>query len=202
MLLISSSHRDDTIRLRQHAQVIEAAVKAKVEHFMYTSFAFIENGFTSLSRLHLATEHAILASGIPYTFFRNALYTDFVGSLDLNAAIAKGELVIYPGEWKFNSVTRLDLASGIAAVLSEPGHKNKTYELTAPIPWTFAELAAALSVLAGKPIALRQDSRIENWIYGLLSKLDTSSTSADLERLIGRPVTALKESLKPFVGRC
>ncbi|WP_211269502.1 hypothetical protein [Paenibacillus glacialis] len=54
------------------------------------------------------------------------MYTDFVGVLGLDSALATGELRIYPGDWKFNTVTRNDLAVGIAAVLSESGHENKT----------------------------------------------------------------------------
>lgn len=40
LLLISSSHTDDKIRLNQHAQVIHAAKKADVKHLLYTGFAF------------------------------------------------------------------------------------------------------------------------------------------------------------------
>ncbi|QWU17875.1 SDR family oxidoreductase [Paenibacillus sophorae] len=200
LLLISSPHHDDTIRLRQHAQVIESAKRSKVGHFLYTSFAFPENGTAPLSHLHLATEHGIRTTGIPYTFLRNGLFMDFVGTLDLNAAIANGKLNVYPGDWKFNSVTRLDLATAIAAVLSGHGHENKIYELTAPAAWTFRELAAALSDLAGKPISLCQDSQIQNWIYSFLSQIDTSSTSGDLKQLLGRPVSTLKESIKPFIA--
>lgn len=199
LLLISSSNKDDTIRLRQHAHVIEAAKKSQVEQLLFTSFAFLGSGSISPSHLYLATEHAILTSGIPHTFLRNSLYTDFVGVLGLDAAIATGELSIYPGDWNFNTVTRNDLALGIAAVLSEPGHQNKTYELTAPRPWTFNDLAIVLSELSGKPVSIRQDPQIQNWIYGFLGKINTSSTSADLERLIGGPVTTLKESINQFI---
>ncbi|WP_025716491.1 NAD(P)H-binding protein [Paenibacillus sp. 1-18] len=201
LLLISSSHLDDTVRIRQHAHIIEAAKKCKVEHILYTSFAFPEAGSAPLSYLHLATEHAIRTTGIPYTFLRNALYTDFVEKLDLNTAIAQGELDIYPGEWKFNTVTRWDLARGIAAVLSEPGrHKNKKYELTASSPWTFTNLAAALTEFTGRSVSLRQDPQIKNWIFGFLSKIDTRSASNDLEQLIGGPLTSLKESIRPFIS--
>ncbi|NOU93554.1 NAD(P)H-binding protein [Paenibacillus sp. LMG 31456] len=199
LLLISSSNNNDTIRVRQHAHVIEAAKKAKVEHILFTSFAFLGMGNISPSHLYLATEHAILTSGIPYTFLRNALYTDFVGVLGLNEAITKGELVTYPGNWLFNTVTRNDLASGIAAVLSSPDHTNKTYELTAPRSWSFEELAMILSELAGKPVSYRQDPQVQNWIYGFLNKIDTSSTALDLEILIGGPVATLKESIRPFI---
>ncbi|MDQ0086883.1 NAD(P)H dehydrogenase (quinone) [Paenibacillus anaericanus] len=200
LLLISSSNPDDTVRLRQHAHVIESAKKAQVEHLLYTSFAFLGDGLISPSHLHLATEHSILTTGIPYTFLRNALYTDFIEVIGLKTAIANGELIIYPGDWKFNTVTRHDLALGIAAVLSEPdGHRNKTYELTAPHPWSFDELAIIMSESAGKHISIRQDPQIQNWIYGYLNKIDTSSTSDDLERLIGGPITTLKDSVLPFI---
>jgi NAD(P)H dehydrogenase (quinone) len=199
LLLISSSNADDTVRIRQHAHVIEAAKKAKVEHILFTSFAFPGIGFITPTHLYLATEHAILTSGIPHTFLRNALYTDFVGVLGLDEAITSGELVTHPGDWLFNTVTRNDLALGIAEVLSTPGHKHMTYELTAPRPWGFQELAKLLSELTGKTITHRQDPQIQHWIYGFLGKIDTSSTSLDLERLIGGPVTTLKASIQPFI---
>ncbi|WP_028551526.1 SDR family oxidoreductase [Paenibacillus sp. UNC451MF] len=196
LLFISSSHHDDTVRLDQHQRIIESAKLAKVQHILYTSFAFPEQGSISLTQLHLSTERAIVASGIPYTFLRNALYIDFVGAIGLDTAITTGELNVPPGDWKFNTVTREDLALGIAAILRESGHEGKTYELTASHSWTFDELVEVLSILSGKPVALRQDNQIKNWIFGFLSKIDTSSTSTDLERLMGRPVTSLKDSIK------
>ncbi|MWV43868.1 NAD(P)H-binding protein [Paenibacillus sp. HJL G12] len=199
LLFISSSHPDDTTRLRQHAHVIEAAKRAKVEHLLYTSFAFPEAGSTSLTHLHLATEHAIHTTGIPFTFLRNALYTDFVGALGLDAAVSAGELLIPPGDWLFNSVARDDLALGIATVLLEEGHQNTIYELTSPHAWSFHELTHALSAIAGKPISLRQDIQVQHWLYGFLRKIDTSSTSPDLEKLIGGPMTPLKDSLQSWI---
>ncbi|CAG7651315.1 Quinone oxidoreductase 2 [Paenibacillus solanacearum] len=199
LLFISSSHHDDTVRLRQHAHVIEAAKKSKVAHMLYTSFAFPEQGSGPPIPLHLATEHAIRAAGIPFTFLRNALYTDFVGALDLHEAITKGTLRIAPGDWKFNSVTRQDLADASAAVLSESGHHNRIYELTAPTPWTFEDLAAALSSHAAQTVSLYPDPEVRHWIYGFLSKIDTSSTSDDLERLLGRPAASLAQSIAPLI---
>ncbi|GFZ83152.1 NAD(P)-dependent oxidoreductase [Paenibacillus marchantiophytorum] len=200
LLLISSSDKDDTVRLRQHAHVLEAAKKVNVEHLLFTSFAFLEKGLISPSHLYLATEHAIHTTRIPYTILRNALYTDFVGVLGLEAAIASGQLPILPGVWKFNTVTRGDLALGIAAVLTGNGHENRTYELTASRPWTFDDLVLVLSELNGKPITLVEDSQLQNWIYGFLGKIDTSSTSLDLERLIGGPVTSLKVSIQQLMS--
>ncbi|WP_141504924.1 NAD(P)H-binding protein [Paenibacillus luteus] len=201
LLLISSSNSDDAVRLRQHKQVIDAANKASVAQLLYTSFAFIRDNADIPSNVHAATEHAIQATGIPYTFLRNALYTDFVGVLGLNEAVAAGELRYLPGDWTFNSVTRQDLAGAAAKVLIRQGdeHVNNIYELAAPQGWTFPDLAAALQTLTGKLISLRPDPQIQNWIYGFLRKIDTASTSNDLIKLTGRPIIPLAEAIKPFI---
>ncbi|MED4782011.1 NAD(P)H-binding protein [Brevibacillus choshinensis] len=201
LLLISSSHQDEQTRFQQHSHVIEAAKKSNVGHFMYTSFAFLEKSSISLTHLHLATERAILSTGIPHTFFRNALYTDFVAAIDLQTAITKGILRVSPGDWMFNSVSRLDLALGIAAVLSEPDrHQHKSYELTSSHLWTFPQLTTALSELTSKPISLQEDPAMQHWIFGFLGKIQTSTISNDLEQLIGHPTTSLKESIRPFIS--
>ncbi|MGO4547763.1 NmrA family NAD(P)-binding protein [Paenibacillus sp. 2TAB23] len=199
LLLISSSNQDDAVRLRQHRNVIDAAKKAGVQYLAYTSFAFIGEAAISLTQLHLATELAVIEAGIPYTFLRNALYTDFVIALGLHEAIATGKLRYPPGEWSFNSAVREDLAVAAAAVLTGDGHANKTYELAAPATWTFHELGTVLQELSGKTISLRPDPEVQHWIYPFLRKIDTASTSDDLVHLLGRPVTPLIESIKPFI---
>lgn len=67
-----------------------------------------------MTHLHLATEHAIRTTGIPYTFLRSGLYMDFIEALDLHAAMSTGHLRVQPGSWQFNAVTRSDLAAAIA----------------------------------------------------------------------------------------
>jgi NAD(P)H dehydrogenase (quinone) len=202
LLLISSSHTDDSIRLAQHKRVIEAAKRSGVGHILYTSFAFPRrsSGQNTTDNVHALTEQAIVESGLEYTFLRNALYIDFVAVLGLKEALASGELITAPGEWQFNSVTRADLALAAAAVLAEGKSGNRIYELTTPETWNLADLAEVLAEVAGKPVVHRQDDGIQHWIYAWLSKLDTSSTSGDLEQLMGRPVTSLKESVMPFLS--
>jgi len=200
LLLISSSYPDDTTRLRQHAHVIEAAKQAQVKHLLYTSFAYLERASAAPALLHLATELAIRTTGIPFTFLRSALYTDFVEVLGLHTAVNDGYLAIPPGEWKFNSVTRPDLAAAIAAALRGTGHQGKIYELTSPSIWTFEDLASALSSIAGKTISVHQDPQIQHWIYGFINRIDMASTSSDLEQLMGRPASKLQDCLKSLLA--
>ncbi|NUU62279.1 SDR family oxidoreductase [Paenibacillus agri] len=199
LLLISSSNTDDGIRYVQHSHVIEAAKKAKVEHLLYTSFAFPKPGADPQHNVHLRTEQAILDAGLKYTFLRNALYTDFVGVIGLNKALVSGELVTASGDWVFNTVTRRDLALGTASILASSDHKNAIYELTASETWDFRQLAVVLSEIAGQPVVHKQDAGVQHWIYPFLSRLDTASTSQDLERFVGGPLLSLKESIIPFV---
>lgn len=200
LLFISSSHIDDTVRLRQHSHVIEAAKKAKVAQIIYTSFAFPEKSDISLTHLHLATEHAIRTTGIPYTFLRNALYSDFLAQIGLDEAMHTGELVTAPGKWRFNSVTRDDLALAAANVVTTNGHENQTYELTASQAWSFAELVKLLSTQAGKTITHREDALVDNWLYRFLGRIDTASTTTDLEGLIGRQTASLHDSVTQILA--
>ncbi|MGG4492582.1 NmrA family NAD(P)-binding protein [Brevibacillus reuszeri] len=199
LLFISSPHMDDTVRIRQHSHVVEAAKKANVEHIIYTSFAFPEKSDISLTHLHLATEHAIRTTGIPYTFLRNALYADFIAQLGLGVATRTGELITYPGIDGFNSVTREDLALAAANILTNDAHKNQTYELTASRPWHFADLVQALTEITGAPITHREDSRADNWLYRFLSRIDTTSTTNDLETLIEKPTVSLYEAVRQIL---
>lgn len=200
LLFISSPHMDDTVRMRQHSHVIEAAKKAKVEQIIYTSFAFPEKGDISLTHLHLATEHAIRTTGIAYTFLRNALYTDFIAQLGLEQAIRTGELITYPGINGFNSMTRQDLALAAVSVVTNRGHENQTYELTASRPWYFADLVEALSEITGVAVTHREDPSSDNWLYRFLTRIDTTSTTRDLEGLIRKPATPLREAVQQILG--
>ncbi|WP_310833126.1 NAD(P)H-binding protein [Paenibacillus pedocola] len=198
LLLISSSNSDDQVRLAQHLRVIDAAQRAGVDHILYTSFAFSQKG--NSDNVHSLTEQAVQDSGLRYTFLRNALYIDFVNVLDLKEAIRSGVLTTLPGNWRFNAVSRSDLALATAAILTQSGQENQSYELTASQTWTFDDLAGALAGLAGKPVIHREDPEMQHWFYNFLSTIDTVSTTTDLERWMGRKVTPLKESILPFIG--
>jgi len=200
LLLISSSHTDDAVRMTQHTSVIDAAKKAGVAHILYTSFAFPQAGNKGSGSVHGLTEQVIFDSGMEYTILRNGLYIDFVSVLGLNEAIRSGVLATRPGNWQFNAVTRSDLARAIAKVLAGIGHEQRIYELAASQSWTFADLAEVLTEFAGKPVIHTEDVSVQHWIYHFLSSIDTVSTSKALEQLMDQPVTSLKESIVPFLN--
>ncbi len=210
LLFISSPDMDDTLRVRQHANVVQAARDAGVKHIAYTGYAFGEESKIPLALVHMATEYAIRTTGIPFTFLRNALYTEVFVNPGLGGAIERGELVTNAGTGVLNAVSRNDLALAAATALTEGGHVNKTYNLVSPEPWSFDELAQVLTEVSGKKVVHRPVSydemkdyliivglpkpvvEMSAGIYQAVSEGETSRTSGDLQKLIGTP-TSLEE---------
>ncbi|MBP1157221.1 MULTISPECIES: SDR family oxidoreductase [unclassified Paenibacillus] len=213
LLFISSPDSDDTLRIVQHANVVKAARDAGVKHIAYTSFAFAKESNIPLAQVHLATEHAIRTTKIPYTFLGNSLYTEVFVNPGLGASLEHGAIVTNTGTGKLNTATRSDLALAAAAVLTGEGHENKTYNLVSGQTWTYDELASIVSEVSGKQIVHKAVSFEEEknillgagfpepvanlfaGIYHAVSVGETSKTSNDLLDLIGS-TTPLKETVK------
>jgi NAD(P)H dehydrogenase (quinone) len=150
LLLISSSELGER-RLDQHKAVIAAAVKAKVKLVAYTSILKADTSAMLLATDHLATEQMIRLSGLPFVFLRNGWYLENHTEA-LGPALQHGVILGAAGDGKFASAARADYAGAAAAVLASPGHENKIYELAGDQSYTLAELAAEVSVAAGKPV--------------------------------------------------
>ncbi len=213
LLFISSPDSDDTLRIVQHANVVKAARDAGVKHIAYTGFAFAEESGIPLAHVHLATERAIRTTNIPYTFLRNALYTEVFVNPELSASVQHGAVVTNTGSGRINSVSRSDLALAAAAVLTGEGHENKTYNLVSNQTWSYDDLAQIISEVSGKKVVHQSVTFEEEksilvsvglpehvaeliaGIYYAVSEGETSKTSDDLQKLIGS-LTPLKESVK------
>ncbi|KAF9125749.1 hypothetical protein BGX30_000322 [Mortierella sp. GBA39] len=148
LLFVSSPDTDDSLRIVQHANVITAARDAGIRHIAYTSFAFAEENPFAL--VHMATEYAIRATRIPYTFLRNGGYAEFFINDHLQANVERGAIVTNTGTGRVNAVSRSDLALAAATVLTGEGHENKEYTLVSDRPWSFDELAEVLSEVSVK----------------------------------------------------
>lgn len=213
LLFISSPDSDDTLRIVQHANVVKAARDAGVKHIAYTGFAFAEESHIPLAQVHLATEHAIRTTKIPYTFLRNSLYTEVFVNPGLGASLEHGAIVTNTGSGRLNTATRSDLALAAATVLAGEGHENKTYNLVSNQTWSYDDLAQIVSEVAGKKVVHQSVSFEEEknillgagfpepvavlfaGIYHAVSQGETSKTGNDLQKLIGSE-TPLKETVK------
>ncbi|MDF2938787.1 MAG: hypothetical protein K0Q90_4160 [Paenibacillaceae bacterium] len=212
LLFISSPATDDALRVVQHAQVVKAARDAGIGHIAYTGFAFAEDNPFAL--VHLATEYAIRAARIPYTFLRNGGYAEFfINPSSLKASIRTGQMITNAGQGRVNAVSRRDLALATAAVLTGDGHENKTYTLVSGTPWSFDELAALLAELSATPVAHQSVSFEEKksmlvqaglpealaqmtaYVYSNVADGKMERGGRDLEFLIGSE-TSLREQVR------
>ncbi|MCS7479011.1 SDR family oxidoreductase [Umezawaea endophytica] len=212
LLLISADGPDD-VRITKQAAAVRAARDAGVGHIAYTSVVDAPTTPIGFARVHRATEEVIAASGIPYTFLRNAMYHENY-TLPLAAAYERGALISAAGDGGNATASRDDLALAAAVVLSTDGHENTAYELTGPRAWTFAELAALASRATGKPLA-HQEVRPVDYLAELraggvpdfLAELFVdhhahirdgvlSTVRPDLEELVGRPLTTIEQAVR------
>jgi NAD(P)H dehydrogenase (quinone) len=160
LLLISAV--DLERRAAQHRAAIDAAVAAGVRHVVYTSVANpVEDNPAAVVPSHRATEEALRASGMAWTFLRNSIYADYQAPVVAQAR-ASGQLVTSIGDGGIAFVAREDCAAVAAAVLAQDGHEGRAYDITGPE----AVGAAGLAELAGAEVVQVDD---ETLIAGMVA---------------------------------
>ncbi|TAM68207.1 MAG: SDR family oxidoreductase [Microbacteriaceae bacterium] len=215
VLLISASEVGH--RLQQHVNVIDAAVVAGVGRIVYTSAPHADDTALVLAPEHKATEEAIRESGLPFTILRNGWYTENYVSV-LEQARTTGTVVASVGAGRVASASRADYADAAAVVLTENGHAGQVYELAGDVAWSFADLAEAISGIAGRSVEytpvspdehvrILTDAGMDAGTAGFVIALDGNirdgllgETGGELRTLIGRPTTPLAEGLRAAIG--
>ena len=213
VLLIAGTDEDN--RLRQHQNVVEAAKKAGVQWFGYTSRALKDRNTLAnkLMEGHFQTEDYIKACGLNYILFRNVLYMDtipqFVGESVFDTGIN-----LPTGQGRASFALRSEMGEAIANALLESGCDNQIYQLTGSKSYCFEDVAATLSELSGKQVDYTPAEKsvfeaqmkkrgvpemmIER-VTGFLTDIKNGQEeeiSPDLENILGRKPTSLKEGLK------
>ncbi|MGG1674376.1 SDR family oxidoreductase [Neobacillus sp. NRS-1170] len=215
-LLIISADGDNETRTRQHANAVQAAERAEVKFIAYTSIVNATESKNLFAPTHVATEAAIIKTGIPYSFLRNNWYLENeIGSVQ--GAMAGAPWVTSAGAGKVGWALKQDYADAAAAVLVGNGHENTVYELSGPL-LTQEELASALGNVLGKEVPVQQvsDEKYAEIMKGLglpdfvipivvgiqesirNGSLDVESN--DFEKILGRSVTPINEALTQLVN--
>ncbi|GGM42410.1 SDR family oxidoreductase [Microbacterium saperdae] len=200
-------------RVTQHQAVIDAAKAAGVTKFVYTSAPKAPTSDLVLAPEHKATEELIAAAGLPAVILRNNWYTENYAA-DLARAAETGVLAAGVGEGRVASASRKDFAEAVAVALLEDGHIGQAYELGGDIAWNYADLAAAIAEVTGRPVEYRaltaaeqsaalEAAGLDAGTVGFVVALDAGirdgalgDTDGTLARLIGRPTTPLVDGLR------
>lgn len=209
VLLISGSEVGQ--RLAQHQSVIDAAKAAGVQLLVYTSIANADTSGIALAAEHRATEEAILASGLPYSFLRNSWYLEnYSGQLE--TYLEHRTVLGSAGDGRVSAATRADFAEAAAAVLLLDA-PNAVYELGGEA-FSLKELADTVSEITGADVSYTHlpSEELITVLIGAGLPEDYAALLADadlgLERgelfveptdlagLLGRPATSLAEVLR------
>ncbi|WP_405409370.1 SDR family oxidoreductase [Streptomyces decoyicus] len=199
-------------RLTQHRAVIDAAREAGVALLAYTSVLGGPTATFSIAEEHVATEQALLASGVPYCLLRNGWYHEnYTGTLA--TTLKTGAVVGSAGQGRVATAARRDYAEAAAVVLTGSGHENSVYELSGDTAWTMAEYAAEVSRQTGRTIPYRDLPQeryvalmIEAGVPALgaqmvadadagIARGELAATPGELSGLLGRPTTPLAEAI-------
>lgn len=204
LLLISSNDLES--RIAQHRAVVQAAKERGVKRIVYTSLLHAPTSTLGLAKDHLATEQAIQASGLDYTFLRNGWYIENYTE-SLAPALQHGVMLGAARDGKVAPAARADFAEAAAVVLTTPNHPRKAYELAGDTAYTMSELAAIVAAKSGKPVIYKDlpqaDYSAALTSVGLpkpfaelladsdtgLARGDLNDSTGDLRTLIGRATT-------------
>lgn len=147
-LLTNSSEQAESLQIG----FAEAAHLAGVGHIVKLSqFAAEESSPVRFLRYHARVENRIKELGFRYTFLRPNLYMQ--GLLAFKEHIKhQGQFFAAIGNASVSLVDVRDIAAVAAAALTEPGHENKTYDITGPDALSHYLLAETLSRVLGKPV--------------------------------------------------
>jgi NAD(P)H dehydrogenase (quinone) len=215
LLLISSSEVGQ--REAQHCAVIDAAKVAGVKFIAYTSILNADSSPAMLAGEHRATEALLKKSAIPHALLRNGWYTENL-TAGAASAIEHGVLLGNSGEGRISTAARADYAEAAATILTGASDTAQVYELAGDEAFTLGEFAAALTSASGKLVVYKDipepdyAATLEQaGVPGPFAKVlaDSSVGSAGgalfddghmLSRLVGRPTTPWRETLKEAVN--
>jgi NAD(P)H dehydrogenase (quinone) len=208
-LMLVSTHAF-TDRKQAHANVVDAAVKSGVERIVFMPIirkAGSDFSMREVTEEDLFTEKKIVSSGLAYTFVKHPPFLNTLPSF-FGPKVVETGIRVPAGSGKVAPATREDLAEAHGAILTQPGHENKTYTLTGSPAVSFAEMAEIISKITGKKVPLLTVSDNEyietmvssgipnfvapfllDWVKGI-NRGEWDNVTGDLEKLIGRkPVT-------------
>ncbi|WP_250626929.1 NAD(P)H-binding protein [Pinirhizobacter soli] len=214
-LMLTSTHAF-TDRKTAHANVIDVAAEAGVQHLVYMPIyrkAGSTFTMTEITEEDIFSIERLRSSGVAYTLVQHPPFMEPAIMYAGPNAVETG-VRVPAGNHKFTAATRDDLAAAHAAVLTGTGHEGKSYYLSGAPAVSWADIARILSEIHGKDvpyIAISDEEYIKSmaalgfpdfvspfilkWVQGM-NQGEWEEVTNDLETLIGRKPTTPAEYLR------
>lgn len=157
-LLGKSRQSIERIDVRGQAALVDAAVEAGVERFVYISALGASPDHPSeFWRAKARTEQHLRASGLDYVILRPSAFMDLYAHDLIGAAVMRGKTVFLlgGGATPRNMIAVADVADAAVQALSRDDLVGRTIELGGWDNPTEREVAALYAGLSGKPLKIR-----------------------------------------------
>ncbi|MBA3581461.1 MAG: SDR family oxidoreductase [Gammaproteobacteria bacterium] len=193
---------------------IDAAVKAGAKRIIYVS---VPGSDTKTIVPHYKVERHIEASGLDYTFLRATFFMQNLCRGITTHGVDTwqfGQIFIPAKNGTTTFIDSRDVAQVVLDILKNPApHKNKSYLLTGPENLDFYQVAEQMTEVFQKPIRYTNPSMPHFWwrmlrrgvkwdiiffmtmVYMLTRSGNNKQMSNDLEQLLGRPPTKMRQFL-------
>ena len=205
---------NDEAQLKLEKRFTDEAVKAGVGHLVYlSSIESVPESTNPITQNHVAAENYIRESGLTYTLIRPTFFMQiFEGSAP--KIKATGKITMPAGKGTVACTDLRDVAAVIVKVFTEPGHDNKSYDLTGPDLMTMSEIAATFTKVLGKKIdyvdqpiddfrVVLRSVGLSDWRVNAVCQefiaigngaIDHTTTR--MQELLGRPPTSLEQFIR------
>ena len=195
----------------QELNVVASAARAAVKHVVKVTSNASADSPIARRRWQAEIEAGLAASGLDHTLLRANAFMQNV--LALAPAIrTTGGFGSSAGAGRVGMVDARDVAAVAAEIASSPGaHAGRTYRLTGPALISYADVAAALSDVLGRPVSYRPVSFDEDreamvraglpkpvaemnaQAFSMIADGDAAWLSEDVPSLLGRPARSFAQ---------
>jgi uncharacterized protein YbjT (DUF2867 family) len=195
----------------QELAVIDSAAHASVGHIVKVTSKASPDSPIARQRGQAEIEAALIASGLAYTLLRNNFYMQ--NFLTLAPAIAgQSSFASSAGAGQVGLIDARDVGAVAAEIASLPAaHAGRTYMLAGPELLSYADVAATLSKVLGRPIAFHNRTREEDaqemidagvpasiaqmnaHAVSLIAAGDAAWLSDDVPAILGRPARSFEQ---------
>lgn len=195
--------------------VIDACKQAGVSHVVLNSALGAGDYSKSFPSWHRKVEDKLRDSGLGYTILRPNTFMQNIVAYNAPSIRAQGAFYSAMGDARISFIDVRDIAVAAAKILAEPaGHTGKIYEWNGPQALNYAEVAALVTKVAGRPVqfvnipeeAQRKamlDLGMPDWQVNALLDLQRYYTvekkgaeiTPVLEQILGRPAIRMEQYL-------
>ncbi|MEA5410121.1 NmrA family NAD(P)-binding protein [Haloarculaceae archaeon H-GB2-1] len=197
-----------SVGVRPVREFVDAAERVGVDRIGYLSILGAEKLPILPPR---RIENHIARTDLAATFLRASYFMQNLSGIHRPEIVGRDELFVPAGDGSLSFVDARDVAAVAATALTEPGHRNRAYDLTGPAALDFHEVAEVFSEVLARPITYADPSRLAfarhmyrrgvphslvafmTVEYSVVRLGFSGRTTGDVEAVLGRPPRSLRE---------